>query len=217
MLVEQLHPSWRELLVDELPLLAEIENKLERIPSFVPAKENILRALSLPPSDYRVLIVGQDPYPNPEHAIGLSFAVPQATAPLPPTLANILKELASDLGPEAVSDGNIEPWSRRGVLLLNRHLTAASNETGSHFDLGWDRFTDAVVAKFEQFRQGRLVSILWGAKAQELKKILSGSVVIESAHPSPLSSYRGFFGSKPFSACNKALVELGLEPIDWSA
>lgn len=217
MLVEQLHPIWKELLAEELDLLVEIEKVLAQFTNFVPAKENILRALSLPPSAYRVLIVGQDPYPNPEHAIGLSFAVPQATAPLPPTLVNILKELASDLGSEVVTDGNIEPWSERGVLLLNRHLTTMSKNTGAHFDLGWDRFTDAVVAKFQQFREGKLVAILWGNKAQELKKILSDSVIIESAHPSPLSSYRGFIGSKPFSSCNKALLELGLEPIDWSA
>ena len=217
MLVEQLHPIWKELLAEELDLLVEIQKVLAQSTNFVPAEGNILRALSLHPSAYRVLIVGQDPYPNPEHAIGLAFAVPQATAPLPPTLANILKELASDLGSEAVSYGNIEPWSKRGVLLLNRHLTTMSNNTGAHFDLGWDRFTDAVVAKFQQFREGKLVAILWGNKAQELKKILSDSVIIESAHPSPLSSYRGFFGSKPFSSCNKALIELGLEPIDWSA
>ena len=217
MLVEQLHPIWKELLAEELDLLVEIEKRLAQSTNFVPAEENILRALSLHPSAYRVLIVGQDPYPNPEHAIGLAFAVPQATAPLPPTLANILKELASDLGSEAVSDGNIEPWSKRGVLLLNRHLTTMSNNTGAHFDLGWNRFTEALVAKFQQFREGKLVAILWGNKAQELKKILSDSVIIESAHPSPLSSYRGFFGSKPFSSCNKALIELGLEPIDWSA
>lgn len=217
MLVEQLHPAWKELLKDELDHLAQIEQKLSGDSRAIPAQENILRVFQKPPADYRVLIVGQDPYPNPEHAIGLSFAVPQATAPLPPTLANILKELSSDLGQELVSDGNIEPWSKRGVMLLNRHLTTSANQTAAHFSFGWERFTSAAVSKLQEARQGKLVAILWGSKAQELRPQLGNSIVIESVHPSPLSSYRGFFGSKPFSSCNKALLELGLEPIDWSA
>lgn len=217
MLVEQLHPTWKRLLAEQLPLLSEIQAKLSLEGEFVPDPENILRVLAIPPENYRVLIVGQDPYPNPQHAIGLAFAVPRATAPLPPTLANILKELASDLGSEAVSDGCIESWPERGVMLLNRHLTTRAHQTGSHFDYGWSMFTDAVVAKLQEFHNGKLVAILWGNRAQELRNILGDSVVIESAHPSPLSSYRGFFGSRPFSSCNKALVELGLEPIDWSA
>jgi uracil-DNA glycosylase len=217
MFAEQLHPLWRELLDEHLSLLQQIEDKVLGDSSSIPEAQNIMRVFERSPLDYRVLIVGQDPYPNPEHAIGLSFAVPQNTAPLPPTLGNILRELASDLGSDFVSDGNIEPWSMRGVMLLNRHLTTSANQTGAHFGLGWDQFTLAGVQKLQEVRKGRLVAILWGNKAIELQSELQESIVLTSAHPSPLSSYRGFFGSKPFSRCNNALLELGLEPIDWSA
>ena len=217
MFAQQLHPTWRELLANELPLLQEIEARVKADPLSIPSPELMLRVFSKPPEDYRVLIVGQDPYPNPEHPIGLSFAIPFDAPSIPPTLKNILKELAQDLGPEMVSNGDISPWSERGVLLLNRHLSTTSGVSAAHFDFGWDRFTTAAVKALAAQKAGKLVAILWGSKAQELEGELANSVVIKSAHPSPLSSYRGFFGSKPFSSCNKALLELGLEPIDWSA
>jgi uracil-DNA glycosylase len=212
-----LHPDWQNLLGGQKQALENIESLIDSDPKTIPQKELVLRALSLPPSHYRVLIVGQDPYPNPLHANGLAFAVNPGTNPLPPTLANIFKELRSDLGHEFVSTGDITPWQERGVLLLNRHLTTRSEETAAHFAFGWEEFTQAVVRELVRAREGKLVAILWGQRAQELLPDLAGAKVITSPHPSPLSSYRGFFGSKPFSTCNNALVALGLEPIDWSA
>jgi uracil-DNA glycosylase len=179
-----------------------------------PTRERLFRAFEHAPEHYRVLIVGQDPYPNPLHAIGLAFAVPEGTKPPPPSLRNILLELESDLG--IVRDGFIESWSRQGVMLLNRHLSTLENQTAAHVLLGWDRFTSAACRYLVSANKGRLVAILWGAKAQELVPELGAAKVISSPHPSPLSSYRGFFGSKPFSGCNTALLELGCEPIDWS-
>ena len=210
---QALHPEWQKLLGDQKEVLKQIENLIDQDPKSIPSKELVLRTLEVPPSQYRVLIVGQDPYPNPIHANGLAFAVNPGTHPLPPTLANIFKELRSDLGHQFVQSGDITPWQERGVLLLNRHLTTRSEETAAHFAFGWEEFTRRVVQELVRAREGKLVAILWGQRAQEL----AGATVLSSPHPSPLSSYRGFFGSKPFSTCNKALVALGMEPIDWSA
>jgi len=217
MFAKQLHPIWREILADQLELLAKIESRVKADPLSIPKTENILRAFKLPPQDYRVLIVGQDPYPNPDHAIGLSFAVPVATKPLPPTLSNILKELRSDLGEQYVKTGDISPWATRGVMLLNRHLTTRANNSAAHTDLGWAQFTTAAVKGLQETLGSNLVAVLWGQRAGELLPVLNQATVISSAHPSPLSSYRGFFGSEPFSRCNTALLDLGLSPIDWSA
>ena len=217
MFAKQLHPIWRELLADQLGLLGEIEQRVLSDPSSIPSTENVLRAFMLPPQDYRVLIVGQDPYPNPEHAIGLSFAVPKDTKPLPPTLSNIFKELRSDLGDQIVTTGDIAPWANRGVMLLNRHLTTQANNTAGHLDIGWADFTTAAIKALQQALGPKLVAILWGQRANELKPFLNQATIISSPHPSPLSSYRGFFGSKPFSRCNSALLDLGLSPIDWNA
>lgn len=214
---DALHPEWQKLLRDKEPTLKHIESLIDADPKTIPSKQLVLRTLSLPPSHYRVLIVGQDPYPNPLHANGMAFAVDAGTNPLPKTLANIFKELRSDLGHQFVQTGDITPWQDRGVLLLNRHLTTRSEETAAHFAFGWEEFTGAVVRELVRAREGKLVAILWGQRAQELAPELVGAKVLSSPHPSPLSSYRGFFGSKPFSACNNALVALGLEPIDWSA
>ncbi|HEY7854174.1 MAG TPA: uracil-DNA glycosylase [Aquiluna sp.] len=212
-----LHPDWQNLLGDQKQALETIESLIDSDPKTIPQKDLVLRVLRYPPSHYRVLIVGQDPYPNPLHANGLAFAVNPGTNPLPPTLANIFKELRSDLGHEFVQTGDINPWQERGVLLLNRHLTTRSDETAAHFAFGWEEFTQRVVQELVRARSGKLVAILWGQRAQELAPDLAGAKVLTSPHPSPLSSYRGFFGSKPFSSCNNALVALDLEPIDWSA
>lgn len=212
-----LHPDWQALLQDQKELLATIEQRFDADPKAIPAKQNLLRAFAYPPSHYRVLIVGQDPYPNPAHAVGLAFAVPKGTAPLPPTLGNIFKELRSDLGVQMVQQGDIEPWLDRGVMLLNRHLSTQADNSAAHLSFGWAEFTDAAIKALQSARGPQLVAILWGKQAQELAPLLIRSKVISSAHPSPLSSYRGFFGSKPFSTCNKLLLELGLDPIDWSA
>jgi len=214
---QTLHPDWQTLLQDQKELLATIEQRFDADPKAIPAKQNLLRAFAYPPKHYRVLIVGQDPYPNPAHAIGLAFAVPKGTAPLPPTLGNIFKELRSDLGVQMVQQGDIEPWLDRGVMLLNRHLSTQADNSAAHLSFGWAQFTDAAIKALQSVRGPQLVAILWGKQAQELAPLLTRSRVISSAHPSPLSSYRGFFGSKPFSTCNKLLLELGLDPIDWSA
>jgi uracil-DNA glycosylase len=214
---QMLHPDWQALLQDHKELLARIEQRFDADPNAIPSKQNLLRAFAYPPSHYRVLIVGQDPYPNPSHAIGLAFAVPVGTQPLPPTLGNIFKELRSDLGVQVVQQGNVAPWLDRGVMLLNRHLSTSADNSAAHLGFGWAEFTDAAIKALVTARKHQLVAILWGKQAQELAPILSRARVISSSHPSPLASYRGFFGSKPFSRCNKMLLELGLEPIDWSA
>ncbi|MDA8549600.1 uracil-DNA glycosylase [Aquiluna sp.] len=212
-MLDSIHPSWQPLFDEQAEVLDEILAALPK-GGITPKKEQLFRAFEHAPEHYRVLIVGQDPYPNPLHAIGLAFAVPEGTKPPPPSLRNILLELESDLG--IVRDGFIESWSLQGVMLLNRHLSTLENQTAAHVLLGWDRFTSAACRYLVSANKGRLVAILWGAKAQELVPELGAAKVISSPHPSPLSSYRGFFGSKPFSGCNKALLELGCEPIDWS-
>lgn len=211
-----LHPDWQNLLGDQREQLRNIEQLVDSDEKTIPAKSRILRALEKPPSHFRVLIVGQDPYPNPLHATGLAFAVPAKTFPLPPTLGNIFKELRSDLGVSMVTTGDISSWHERGVMLLNRHLTTRAEQTAAHFGFGWEQFTEAVVRKLVEAREGKLVAILWGQRAQELAPALSGATVISSPHPSPLSSYRGFFGSRPFSKTNQALSAMGLQPVDWS-
>lgn len=211
-----MHLRWQELLADQIGLLREIERAYDLDESAIPTKANLLRAFVFPPEHYRVLILGQDPYPNPEHAIGLAFAVPVGTHPLPPTLGNIFKELRSDLGNSIVKTGDVSVWAERGVMLLNRHLSTSAHNSAAHLGFGWGEFTDAAVRALANVRGQRLVGILWGQKAQELAPVLADARVISSPHPSPLSSYRGFFGSKPFSGCNKLLLELGEEVIDWS-
>ncbi len=208
---DSVHHDWLPLFNSQQGLLTEITAKLKD--SYVPSPKQVFRAFELSPKDYRVLILGQDPYPNPSHAVGLAFAVPHCTSPLPPSLQNIFKELADDVGINNPSD--IAIWQSQGVMLLNRHLTTRPFATGAHFDLGWERFTTEAVRYLYQMREEKLVAILWGSKAQEIAPVIPNAKIIKSPHPSPLSSYRGFFGSKPFSKANAALVELGEKPIDW--
>jgi len=211
-----MHPRWQLLLADQKQLLAQIGAVLASQDRVVPEKINIMRAFKFPPEHYRVLIVGQDPYPNAIQATGLAFCVPEGTSPLPATLRNIIKELRADLGQNLVATGDISNWANQGVMLLNRSLTTRIGQTAAHFDIGWDQFTARAIEALEQVHEGKLVAILWGQRARELAEDLSMSRVLQSPHPSPLSSYRGFFGSKPFSSCNKILAESQLPPIDWS-
>jgi uracil-DNA glycosylase len=208
---DSVHDDWLPLFNAQHVLLTEITTRLKQ--PFVPGPNQVFRAFERSPSDYRVLILGQDPYPNPSHAVGLSFAVPPGTKPLPPSLQNIFKELSDDVGVENPSD--IASWQQQGVMLLNRHLTTQPFATGAHFNLGWDRFTTEAARYLYQIRGEKLVAILWGSKAQEIAPLIPNAKIIRSPHPSPLSSYRGFFGSKPFSKTNAALIELGEQPIDW--
>ena len=182
-----------------------------------PREPQVFAALHLTPyADTRVVILGQDPYHGPRQAHGLCFSVPRDVA-IPPSLANIYKELESDLAVAPPSHGNLESWARQGVLLLNTTLTVRAGRAASHFGKGWELFTDEVLRTVDA-KQQRVVFLLWGSSARKKKSLidLSRHVVIESAHPSPLSAHNGFFGSRPFSRTNTALTEAGREPIDWA-
>ncbi|MFM9034825.1 MAG: uracil-DNA glycosylase [Mycobacterium sp.] len=183
---------------------------------YLPAGPDVLRAFGFPFEDVRVLIVGQDPYPTPGHAVGLSFSVAPGVRPLPRSLANIFTEYRADLGYPEPSNGDLTPWARRGVMLLNRVLTVAPGTPAAHRGKGWEAVTECAIRALAA--RGRpMVAILWGRDAASLKPMLAGSgcAAIESPHPSPLSASRGFFGSRPFSRANELLTGMAAEPVDW--
>jgi uracil-DNA glycosylase len=187
---------------------------------YLPAGEHVLRAFTQPFGAVRVLIVGQDPYPTPGHAVGLSFSVAPTVRRLPPSLLNIFREYRDDLGYPEPSSGDLVPWTERGVLLLNRVLTVQPRQPASHRGKGWEEVTEQAIRALAGRRApdgGRvpLVAILWGRDARSLAPLLDGVPLIESAHPSPNSADRGFFGSRPFSRANKSLEQQGAPPIDW--
>jgi uracil-DNA glycosylase len=182
---------------------------------YLPAGDAVLRAFRQPVPDVRVLIVGQDPYPTPGHPIGLSFAVERHVRPLPRSLSNIYRELSEDLGIPPAAHGDLGAWSTNGVMLLNRVLTVRPGESASHRGMGWEHVTDHAIRTLVD-RGGPLVAILWGRDAQSLAPLLGDVPRIESAHPSPLSASRGFFGSRPFSRANELLVAQGGAPVDWA-
>lgn len=217
---ELVHPSWA-------PALAPLQEQFTEIGAFLraesaagrpwaPAGANILRAFDQPLDDVRVLIVGQDPYPTPGHAVGLSFSVAPDVRPLPRSLQNIFRELSDDLGLPAPANGDLTPWTRHGVMLLNRVLTVRLGEPGSHRGIGWETITAAAIAALVGRPDAPLVAILWGRDAQSLAPDLPDVPIIASAHPSPMSADRGFFGSRPFSRANEELADLGADAIDWS-
>jgi uracil-DNA glycosylase len=182
---------------------------------YLPAGANVLRAFQQPFDGVRVLIVGQDPYPTPGHPVGLSFSVSPETRPLPRSLVNIFREYSEDLGHPTPSSGDLTPWTERGVLLLNRVLTVQPGQPGSHRGKGWEEVTDQAIRALAA-RDVPLVAILWGRDARTLRPLLGAGVpCIESAHPSPMSADRGFFGSRPFSRVNELLEARGAAPIDW--
>lgn len=219
-LEELVHPTWVPVLDSERETVAHIGEFLRSESAaghrWLPAGDSILRAFSTPLDEVRVLIVGQDPYPTPGHAVGLSFSVSPDTRPLPRSLQNIYRELVDDLGVTRPANGDLSPWTQRGVMLLNRVLTVRAGEPGSHRGQGWEQVTDTAIRGLVQRGDQPLVAILWGRDAQSLEPLLKDTPVIASAHPSPMSADRGFFGSKPFSRANDLLEELGGEPIDWS-
>ena len=182
---------------------------------YLPAGENVLRAFRAPLADVRVLIVGQDPYPTPGHPVGLSFSVAGDVRPLPKSLVNIFRELVDDLGVPVPRDGDLSAWADHGVMLLNRSLTVMPGKPASHRGKGWEVVTDRAIDALAA-RGGPLVAILWGRDAASLRPRLGAIPCIESAHPSPLSAHRGFFGSRPFSRVNQLLAEQGAAPVDWS-
>jgi uracil-DNA glycosylase len=188
---------------------------------YLPSGENVLRAFKQPFSGVRVLIVGQDPYPTPGHAVGLAFSVAPQVRPLPASLVNIFREYSEDLGYPTPATGDLTPWTERGVLLLNRVLTVQPGKPGSHRGRGWEEVTEqairALAARKSTAGVGGepLVAILWGRDARTLAPLLEGVPRIESAHPSPYSAASGFFGSHPFSRANQLLEQEGAEPVDW--
>jgi uracil-DNA glycosylase len=215
----RVHPSWRA------PLSGVAENitamgvflreEIAAGRSYLPAGEHILRAFQTDFATVRVLILGQDPYPTQGNAIGLSFAVSRDTQPLPRSLQNIYRELRSDLGCPTPSHGDLSAWTSQGVLLLNRVLTVEPGKPGSHRGKGWETVTECAIRALAD-RHSSLVAILWGRDAQTIVPFLGDTPVIMSAHPSPFSADRGFFGSKPFSRANEFLKRLGSGAINWT-
>jgi uracil-DNA glycosylase len=183
---------------------------------YLPAGPNVLRAFTFPFDAVRVLIVGQDPYPTPGHAVGLSFSVAPDVRPLPRSLSNIFTEYSADLGYPVPANGDLVPWAQRGVMLLNRVLTVSAGTPASHRGKGWEAVTECAIRALAA-RDEPMVAILWGRDAATLTPLLAegGCAVIESAHPSPLSASRGFFGSRPFSRANDLLAGMGVPAVDW--
>ena len=181
---------------------------------YLPAGDLVLRAFKQPFADVRVLIVGQDPYPTPGHPVGLSFSVDPGVKRLPDSLVNIFGEYSEDLGYPPPSNGDLTPWTERGVLLLNRVLTVEPGKPGSHRGKGWEEVTEQAIRALAK-RDTPLVAILWGRDARNLAPLLGSIPRIESPHPSPRSAHSGFFGSRPFSRANQLLAGQGADPIDW--
>ena len=214
-----LAPDWAEALapVDEqLATMGRfLRAELAAGRSYLPAGDAILRAFERPLADVRVLVVGQDPYPTPGHPIGLSFAVARDVRPLPGSLRNIYAELRTDVGVAPPAHGDLTAWTEQGVMLLNRVLTVRPGESASHRGRGWEAVTERAIEALAA-RGGPLAAILWGRDAQGLKGMLGPVPWVESAHPSPLSAARGFFGSRPFSRVNQLLTDQGGAAVDWS-
>ena len=217
-LPELLAPDWAEALAPVADRIAGMGDflraELAAGHGYLPSGSNVLRAFTRPLAEVRVLIVGQDPYPTPGHPVGLSFSVAPDVRPLPPSLVNIYTELEADLGIPRAASGDLTPWFTQGVLLLNRVLTVRPGAPASHRGKGWEQVTERAIDALAS-RGGPLVAILWGKDAQTLAPRLDGIAQIASPHPSPMSARYGFFGSRPFSRANSALVAQGAEPIDW--
>ncbi|WP_312350116.1 uracil-DNA glycosylase [Actinomyces sp.] len=216
-LSELLDPGWAQAL-------APVEGRVHQLGSmlraetaagngYLPAGTDVLRAFTYPFDQVKVLIVGQDPYPTPGHAMGLSFSVAPGVAP-PRSLQNIFTEMVDDLGVPRPTSGDLTPWSQEGVCLLNRVLTVRAGVPGSHRRRGWEEVTDRAIDALVA-RDRPLVAILWGRDAQALQPRLGDTPVVRSPHPSPLSASRGFFGSRPFSRANAMLEAQGASPVDW--
>lgn len=211
-------PSWVPALTPVAEHLARagafLRAEVEAGHGYLPAPENILRVFRMPLPEVRVLVVGQDPYPTPGDAVGLSFSVAPGSR-IPPSLRNIYTELESDLGLARPSTGDLTPWTEQGVFLLNRVLTVRAGAAGSHRKQGWEQVTAAAIGALAQ-RGGPLVAVLWGRDARSLGPHLGQVPIVQSAHPSPLSARNGFFGSRPFSQVNTLLQNQGASPVDWT-
>lgn len=217
-LSESVEAGWAEALApvaDQIAAMGTfLRAELAAGRPHLPAGPDILRAFRRPFAETRVLIVGQDPYPTPGHAVGLSFSVSPETRPLPASLRNIFQEYQDDLGLPMPSTGDLSPWAERGVCLLNRSLTVVPGEANAHQGRGWEPVTEQAIRALAA-RGGPLVAILWGRNARQLRPLLGDVPAVESAHPSPLSARNGFFGSRPFSRANELLAAQGAEPLDW--
>jgi uracil-DNA glycosylase len=217
-LTEIMAPDWAaamEPVAERITAMGEfLRAEIAAGRGYLPAGSQVFRAFGQPLSGVRVLIVGQDPYPTPGHPVGLSFSVAPDVRRLPASLANIFREYTADLGYPKPSNGDLTPWSERGVMLLNRVLTVQPGNIGSHRGRGWEEVTEQAITALAA-RGGPLVAILWGRDARSLVPLLGGTPVIESAHPSPNSADRGFFGSRPFSRASRLLEEQGAGPVDW--
>ena len=215
-----MHSSWKEIF-NNYPKIDELNNMIKEIDeqrltkTIYPPKEQVFRVFDLPLKDIKVVILGQDPYHNPDQACGLSFSVNDGV-PLPKSLINIYKELHDDLGIKPAKTGNLESWFKQGVFLLNAVLTVEKNSPASHSKMGWENFTDYIIENISE-KNENVVFVLWGAYARSKNKLIDPSKhkIIESAHPSPLSAYRGFFGSKIFSQINNYLAENDRETINF--
>ena len=216
-LSELVDPSWARALAPVESTVHQIGARLrEEVAAgrgYLPAGTDVLRAFTYPMDEVKVLIVGQDPYPTPGHPMGLSFSVQPGVRP-PRSLENIFTELVSDLGVDRPTSGDLTPWSRHGVMLLNRVLTVRPGAPASHKGWGWETVTQRAIEALVE-RRAPLVAILWGRPAQSLTPMLGSTPILASPHPSPLSASRGFFGSRPFSRANELLVEQGATPVDW--
>jgi uracil-DNA glycosylase len=217
-LSELIAADWAQALAPVAPSITAmgdfLRTEIAAGRGYLPAGRHVLRAFERPLADVRVLIVGQDPYPTPGHPVGLSFSVAPEVRPIPRSLQNIYRELQDDLGIEPTRSGDLSRWADNGVLLLNRVLTVRPGAPGSHRGKGWEAVTDRAIAALME-RDAPLVAILWGRDAQTLGPRLAGVPAIESAHPSPMSADRGFFGSRPFSRANSLLEKQGGQPVDW--
>lgn len=211
-ILEGVNVQWLDALKNVLGDIERIENSLQGL-SFNPAPEDILSALRQPLSTTSVVIFGQDPYPTPSHATGLAFSVPVGITPIPKTLINIFRELHDDIGCHTPSSGDLTPWAKQGVALVNRILTVPQGQSGGHAQLNWQIVTNEIA---RILGERDVVAILWGNYAQELSPYFPRQLTVSSPHPSPLSAYRGFFGSKPFSKTNQLLAKESKRAIDWS-
>ncbi len=203
------HSSWLPVFEPVSSFIDDILSNIQH-DELAPPLESVFRAFSVDLSSIRCIIVGQDPYPTPGNAMGLAFSTPPTIGKIPQSLRNIFTELESDQGHATPANGDLSKWSNEGVLLLNRVLTTRKGETNAHEKVGWQRVTDHIAS---ELGKRDVVAVLWGKQAQELSRFFTFKV--ESVHPSPLSAYRGFFGSKPFSKVNHILVSQGREPINW--
>lgn len=217
-----MHETWAAALTPAAPALKQagdfLRSEISGGRRYLPAPDRILRAFERPLDQVRVVIVGQDPYPTPGHPVGLSFSVAPDVRPIPRSLTNIYKELESDLGITPPAHGDLSAWADQGVMLLNRVLTVRPGDAGSHRKQGWEQVTECAIQALATAHSGGqpLAAILWGRDAATLKPLFGDIPTIESAHPSPLSARRGFFGSRPFSRANALLEGQGSEPLDWS-